>query len=790
MIRCSRMSGPAERECRRAAANELQEMSVSFKTSYRLKSPLGRAASCPPATSPSRRRRPGVAPLRAAVLALAILPAACNDSPYPDKDANANVYYTSITEEIGHLDPARVYGGDSAVLANIAETPFQYNYVDRPYKLDPLLAVEVPHPERRKVQYKGKTVDATVYTIRLRRGVIYQNHPCFVEANRRLTEDDLRGIRGVADFKKTATREMVAADLVYGVRRLCDLRMECPAHGAFAANLLGYQDYVDKLKELLEAQRKVRADKAGLLYNQEQDEQFNPMVLDYAKAAEGIPFIREVDKYAFEMVLLHPYPQILYWMEFQFFSPVPPEAVEFYNQPGLITRNITLDFNPVGTGPYVLKSYDPTNQVVLARNPNFREERYPSLSPPAPGADPEAVEYYKLMKNAGMLDDCGKKVPFIDRVVFRMERESIPRWNKFMQGYYEQSSVQSEAFDQAVSLSSKGDLSITDDMRARGIDMITANLASLGYYAFNMRDPVVGGLDEKKQKLRQAISIAIDAQEKLDIFSNGMGTQAQNAIPPGVFGHEPGEAGINPYVFRWDKQRNAPVRRSIEEARKLLAAAGYPGGYGPDGLPLEIKYLMATPTPEQRSQLNLLDKQLGRINVRLKTEDCDTTRFFDKILKGSFQFVRLGWMADYPDPETFLILFYMPEVPTPEMQNQGRYDNPRFNELYRQMSRMDNTPERKAILREMLRILCKDAPAVFETHGVTLTLTHSWLHNMYPYPLASNTMKYLRIDVPTRTAYRAKHNVPNYWPVAILMVVLAALALPAALATRRHMRER
>ncbi len=765
-------------------------MIVSFKTYYRLKSPPGRSAFSPPVAGAGRCRPLGICALRAAVMALAILPAACNDSPYPDKDANANIYYNSISAEIGHLDPAKVYGADNVILANIVETPFQYNYVDRPYKLAPLLAVEVPKPEQRQVQYKGKTVDATVYTIRLRRGVKYQNHPCFVEANRHLTESDLRGIRGIADFKKTATREMAAADFLYGIRRLCDLRLECPAQGALAANLLGFQDYIDKLKEVLEAKRKVRAEAGGLLYNQEQDEQFNPIVLDYNKVAAEFPFIREVDKYAFEVVLLHPYPQILYWMEFQFFSPIPPEALEFYEQPGLLKRGIMFDFNPVGTGPYVLEDYDPTNQAVLVRNPNFREELYPSLAPPAPDADEEAVANYKLMKSAGMLKDSGKRLPFIDRIVFRMEKEAIPRWNKFMQGYYEYSGIQPDSFDQAVSLSSKGDLSITDEMRVRGIEMLKADSAYLGYYAFNMTDPVLGGLDEKKQKLRQAISIAIDAGEKLDIFNNGMGTQAQHAIPPGVFGHENTEAGINHYVFRWDKQRNAPVRKSIEEAKELLKEAGYPDGYGPDGLPLEIKYLMITPTPGQRSELKLLEKQLGRLNIRLKTEDCDAIRFFDKIRKGGFQFVRFGWLADYPDPETFLILFRMPDVVTEDMQNQARYDNPRFNELYRQMSRMENTPERKAILREMLQILCKDAPAVFESHGMALGLKHSWLHNMYPYPLASNTMKYLRIDVPQRTAYRKKHNQPKYWPLAVLLAVLLAMAIPAALTTRRHMREK
>jgi ABC-type transport system substrate-binding protein len=458
-------------------------------------------------------------------------------------------------------------------------------------------------------------------------------------------------------------------------------------------NLLGFQDYVHKLKEALDAQREVRAAAAGLLYNQEQDELLNPVVLDYNKVAEGFPFIGEVDKYAFEVVLFHPYPQILYWMVFQFFSPLPPEAMEFYNQPGLLKRGIVFDFNPVGTGPYVLESYDPTNQAVLVRNPNFRKELYPSLSPPAPDAAPETVENYECMKNDGMLDDSGKKLPFIDRIVFRIEKEAIPRWNKFMQGYYELSGIQADSFDQAVSLSSRGDLSITDEMRERGIDMIMVDSAYLGFYVFNMTDPVLGGLDEKKRKLRQAISIAIDAGEKLEIFNNGLGTQAQHAIPPGILGHEATEAGMNRYVFRWDKQRNAPVRRSIEDAKKLLAEAGYPDGYGPDGRPLEIKYLMTSPTPGQRSELKLLKKQLGRINVRLETEDCDTTRFYDKVRKGSFQFVRFGWMADYPDPETFLILFYMPEAVTPDMQNQSRYDNPRFNELYRQMSRMENTSD-------------------------------------------------------------------------------------------------
>ena len=730
--------------------------------------------------------------LRVAVMALAILPASCNNSPYPDKDGNANAIYSSISDELKYLDPALTYGAGSDMLAAIVETPFQFNYVDRPYKLDPLLATEVPTVEHRKVEFDGNTYDASVYTIHLKQGVRYQDHPCFVESNRHLSDKDLRGIRTVNDFKKKATREMVAADFVYGVRRLADPRLEFPGFSAFAPNLLGFPKYNAKLKEHLAVVRKERRAAAGLLYNQEIDEQFNPIRVDFSKNADEFPFIREVDKYAFEVVLSRPYPQILYWMAFGFVCPVPHEALEFYNQRRLIELGITFALNPVGTGPYMLESYDPTNQVVLVRNLNFREELYPTLRPPGPDAPPEVVENYKLMKDNGMLEDSGKPLPFINRIIWRMEKESIPRWNKFMQGYYDSSGIQQDSFDQVVSLSSKGDLSITDEMRERGIRFIQTDTASLRYYSFNMKDPVFGGLDEKKQKLRQAISIAIDSGEKLDIFNNGVGTEAQHPLPPGIFGNEPGKAGMNPYIFRWDPLRKIPVRRSIEEAKKLLAEAGYAGGYDPNGNPLVINFLSTAISPESRSELMLLRKQLKRINVRMETEDCDYNVYWKKIRECSFQFARFGWLADYPDAETFFILFYTPDESSvdAERQNQAGYDNPRFNELYDQMSRMENCPERKAIIHEMIEIICKDAPAVFVSHAVATSLVHSWLHNYYTYPLARNTTKYQRIDAPKRVAYRRKYNVPNYWPVVIILGALLAVAMPAVLATRRHLRER
>ena len=88
-----------------------------------------------------------------------------------------------------------------------------------------------------------------------------------------------------------------------------------------------------------------------------------------------------------------------------------------------------------------------------------------------------------------------------------------------------------------------------------------------------MQDDVVGGYTADRRKLRQAVSIALDYEEYIQIFTNGRAVTSHSPIPPGIFGYEEGENGINTYVYNWD-QENGPVRKSLDEARRLLAEAG------------------------------------------------------------------------------------------------------------------------------------------------------------------------------------------------------------------------
>ena len=134
-----------------------------------------------------------------------------------------------------------------------------------------------------------------------------------------------------------------------------------------------------------------------------------------------------------------------------------------------------LDNRPVGTGPYTLEAFLPNKEIVLARNENFHEETYPTEGEPEDRA-------------LGLLEDAGRKLPFIDKMINKQEKEAIPRWNKFLQGYYDTSGIMNEVFDQAVQMSTEGDIALSDAMQDRGIRLLKTVTTVTYYFAFNMLD--------------------------------------------------------------------------------------------------------------------------------------------------------------------------------------------------------------------------------------------------------------------------------------------------------------
>ena len=447
------------------------------------------------------------------------------------------------------------------------------------------------------------------------------------------------------------------------------------------------------------------------------------------------------------------------------------------NRAALKDRNITIDRFPIGTGPYRLDTFKPHKEIILVRNENFHTELYPT--------EGEVGD-----REAGLLVDAGAKLPLIPKAVYKLEKEYIPRWAKFLQGYYDASGISSDTFDQAITFSDTGDPRTSEILQSRNILLQTNVDVTTIYLAFNMLDDVVGGYTEDRQKLRQAISIAMDYEEYIEIFLNGRGIPSHNPIPPGIFGYEEGKIGINPYVYNWEAEQGA-TRKSLEDARQLLAEAGFPGGQDKNGNPLVLYFDNYRTGPAATSFLNWVRKRFELIGITLEVRTTDYNRFRDKARNGSSQILMWGWHADYPDPENFLFLLYGPNSKFKfDGENVSNYDNPEYNRLFDQMQNMDNSPERLQIIRQMKSILQRDAPWVFAYHRVNFGLYHEWLKNGKPNTTGYNTLKYKRIDSTLRAQRQEEWNQPVLWPIWSVIGFLIVGTIPAVVTIWRRERGR
>jgi ABC-type transport system substrate-binding protein len=690
----------------------------------------------------------------------AVLLAACGpvwNDPYPAADRGRNILYTAFTERPKHLDPVQSYSEDEITFtAQIYEPPLQYHYLKRPYELIPGTALEVPKPRYLDAQGRPLPDDAdaariafTDYVIRIRPGIKYQPHPAFAGQ-----PADISGFHTLADFPDRGTRELTAEDYVYEIKRLAHPRLHSPILGLMEEYIVGLKEFAAELKKSAPAGRR--------------DEW-----LDLRRHA--MSGVEVIDAYSYRIRIKGKYPQFLYWLAMPFFAAVPWEADRFHAAPGMAEKNLTLDWYPIGTGPYMLAENNPNARMVLERNPNYRGEIYP--------CEGEAGD-----REAGLLADCGKTLPFIDKVVFTREKEQIPYWNKFLQGYYDASGISSDSFDQAVQVASGGEITLTEGMRAQGISLTTSVATSTMYMGFNMHDPLVGGDSEVARKLRQAISLAIDQEEFISIFQNGRGLAAQSPIPPGIFGYVEGRAGINPEMYDWVDGK--PRRKPVEAAKRLLAEAGWPDGRNAKtGEPLVINLDTTATGVGAKSRIDWLNKQFLKIGVQLVVRSTDYNRFQEKVRKGAVQLFYFGWNADYPDPENFLFMLYGPQGKVKfSGENAANYANPEYDRLFDEMRAMENGPRRQAIIDKMLAILRHDAPWVWGFHPKDYTLRHAWLTNRKPSKVGHNTLKYQRIDAATRERLRAEWNRPVLWPLLLVALLLAAVAAPAIIGHRRRER--
>ncbi|MEO5883043.1 MAG: peptide ABC transporter substrate-binding protein, partial [Caldimonas sp.] len=286
-----------------------------------------------------------------ACLAAALALVACNNSPYADGAAATNTLFYSFDERSPrYLDPTASYANpESAYTYQIYEPLYGYHYLKRPYELVPKAAAQVVKPfyldkagQRLADDAAAEQIAQSVYEIPIKRGIMFAPHPAFAKNTtgeylyHRLTRAELGDKRSPWDFEQQGSRELIADDFVYALKRHATTRIEAPVFAVFAEYLLGLKAYGELIK----------AEDQKLLAGLPRDIRDKPF-LDFRKwPLEGV---EAPDPHLLRIRLKGKYPQWNYWMAMPFVAPIPWEADAFYAQEGMSDNGLSLNQWPVGT---------------------------------------------------------------------------------------------------------------------------------------------------------------------------------------------------------------------------------------------------------------------------------------------------------------------------------------------------------------------------------------------------------------------------------------------------------
>ena len=652
----------------------------------------------------------------------------CTNNPYPEADRDKKVLYSSFNEAPKTLDPAVAYTtAEHVITGNVYDTLLEYHYLERPYRLIAGLAAAVPEPRQLP---DGRQA----YRFEVRPGVLFHADPCFAPS---------QGGR--------LTRAVTAADFAFALARIADPAVNSPVISSFA-QVLGFADFSKRLIE----QRRTDKGFAAL-----------PAHEQYARAG-GIEGVVAHGDQALEIILAEPNAQILYWFAMPFTTPLAWEAVAYYDGRG--GRRHFAD-HVVGTGPYRLSLYEKQYRFTLERNELWYGSQPTSLDAPG-GIFPVQIDAADIAEGRIDAAYAGRRMPFVDRIEFYRERENIPRFNKLLQGYYDDGGIIKESFDAVV----QGDR-LSPQMQARGMRLDKTVEPSIRYVGFNMEDPVVGAAaGERGRKLRQAMSVAIDSSQYLELFLNGRGVPAQTLLPPGIFGY--------------DADYKNPFRQyDLARARQLLADAGYRNGIDPaTNTRLKLSFDTSATTAAANLQFEYLAAAWRQLGLDIEINATTYNQFQDKVRRGAYQIFIWGWIADFPDPENFLFLLECQNARSKSGgPNTANFCNAEYDRLYLGMKDLPNGDQRAALIRRMLAILQVERPWIELYHEEDFVLSHAWLVNSKPMGISYPAYKFKDVRPGLRARLQTEWNAPVRWPLYLVLFAVVALTVPAV---RTYYRER
>lgn len=248
-----------------------------------------------------------------------------------------------------------------------------------------------------------------------------------------------------------------------------------------------------------------------------------------------------------------------------------------------------------------------------------------------------------------------------------------------------------------------GEVSLIKDVPTEEIPSLTGNPE------FNI-EPIIGtyyvSLNINKEpfnnaEVRKALSLAIDREYVAGTLMQGTYTAASNLFGPGWSDPAGGDFmenanGGKPYID------NATFEANLEQAKQILADAGYPNG---EGFPT-ITYT-TNDTAYHKVVAEYLQQAWAEIGVNLEVSIVEWSSFTPMRRAGDFEVARNGWVGDYSDPSNMLVCFY-----STNGNNEGKYNSPEYDAAMDAASAAVDTSERSALLHLAEDTIMNDAGCI------------------------------------------------------------------------------
>ncbi len=408
----------------------------------------------------------------------------------------------------------------------------------------------------------------------------------------------------------------------------------------------------------------------------------------------GVSGFRVVDDYTFAIDLLRPLAVFKFYPALGFCYIYPKEAVDKYGK----------DFSthPVGTGPFVFDHWTADQELVLKRNPNYWQ-----------------------------IDEAGNQLPFLDEIRLIFIKDERQQINEFSQGKLEEAyRIPSEYFRQVVGENGK----LTPEYAKFRLDAIPA--LSAQYYGMLLTSDIF-----KDKRVRQAFNYAIDRDKIVRFVLQGQaaGPATHGLVPGSMPGYDTGK--VKGYTF------------DLAKARALMAEAGFAGGKGFPEVTVQLNSGGGRNELVAQAIQDMLSTGLG---IRVQVKLLEWPQHQELLESGKSSFFRYGWIADYPDPDSFLNLFYGKNVPANPADrspvNSTRYVNPAFDALFEQALRTIDDAQRMALYVQAEQIVVDDAPVLFIYNDLDYRLVQPHVRGYSSNPMDRRVFKTTWFDFTQKPA--------------------------------------